>query len=63
MKKLTKEQKETLQKLRTYYCKEFSEDPVDGSNFDNAVLDLLGNHFVEEWMNVCPNRDEIIKSE
>lgn len=47
MLKLTENQKETLQKLREYYCKNFAEDPQDGSVFDGAVLACLSQGLVE----------------
>lgn len=43
---LTENQKETLQKLREWYCQNYSEDPIDGTNFDNAVLDALSNEAI-----------------
>jgi len=51
MVKLTSEQKEVLMKLRVYYCTSLSEDPVDGSNFDCSVLNLLDDRVVQEELN------------
>lgn len=48
--KITDEQREVLQKLRSYYCQNFAEDQQDGSNFDCAVLDLLDDRAVEKQM-------------
>ncbi len=51
MVKLTDSQKETLNKLRAYYCRVLSEDPIDGSNFDCSILDLLKDDVVEQEFN------------
>lgn len=50
--KLTDEQAKVLQELRRYYSCSLAEDVIDGSPFDNAVLDCLGNDFVETKMNM-----------
>lgn len=51
MVKLTDKQKETLMRLRAYYCRVLSEDPVDGSNFDCSVLNMLEDVYVEQEFN------------
>lgn len=43
---LTEKQKKALEELRIFYCRKFAEDPQDGSNFDNLVLDVLSDEYI-----------------
>jgi hypothetical protein len=64
--KFTKEQKKTLQKLRTYYCTNLAEDPIDGTWFDNLVLDVLYSidkievNKTDDKYNICTNIDWMV---
>jgi hypothetical protein len=41
MRPVSEEQKNSIQKLIEYYCQNLAENKVDGSSFDNKVLDTL----------------------
>lgn len=58
---LTQEQREILEKLRVYYCREFAEDKQGGTNFDNAILDLLMDSSIEQRLKIVQRRDEYRK--